>query len=79
MTENALLLLLPKEMVSEVYKSKEQGEVGNRSYITKLETMGFQVEQGLIERFAKDTAKFKDELEIMKSNCKDVWTTVFKK
>lgn len=41
--------------------------------------MGFQVGQGLIERFAKDTAKFKDELDIMKSICKDVWTIVFKK
>ncbi|KAL2303758.1 hypothetical protein Nmel_009037 [Mimus melanotis] len=41
--------------------------------------MGFRVGQGLIERFTKDTARFKDELDIMKFICKDFWTTVFKK
>ncbi|XP_052638631.1 trafficking protein particle complex subunit 6B isoform X1 [Harpia harpyja] len=46
---------------------------------TKLESMGFRVGQGLIERFTKDTARFKDELDIMKFICKDFWTTVFKK
>uniref|UniRef100_A0A8B9M5R8 Trafficking protein particle complex subunit 6B n=1 Tax=Accipiter nisus TaxID=211598 RepID=A0A8B9M5R8_9AVES len=30
-------------------------------------------------RFTKDTARFKDELDIMKFICKDFWTTVFKK
>ncbi|KAM9290477.1 trafficking protein particle complex subunit 6B isoform 2-T5 [Cariama cristata] len=29
--------------------------------------------------FTKDTARFKDELDIMKFICKDFWTTVFKK
>ncbi|KFZ50043.1 Trafficking protein particle complex subunit 6B, partial [Podiceps cristatus] len=43
------------------------------------ESMGFRVGQGLIERFTKDTARFKDELDIMKFICKDFWTTVFKK
>ncbi|GAB1297460.1 Trafficking protein particle complex subunit 6B [Apodemus speciosus] len=67
-------------MVSGVYKSAEQGEVQeNGRCITKLENMGFRVGQGLIERFTKDTARFKDELDIMKFICKDFWTTVFKK
>ncbi|XP_053143430.1 trafficking protein particle complex subunit 6B isoform X1 [Hemicordylus capensis] len=56
------------------YFSKENGRC-----ITKLENMGFRVGQGLIERFTKDTARFKDELDIMKFICKDFWTTVFKK
>ncbi|CAJ0917914.1 unnamed protein product, partial [Ranitomeya imitator] len=51
----------------------------NGRCITKLENMGFRVGQGLIERFTKDTARFKDELDIMKFVCKDFWTTVFKK
>ncbi|XP_037690804.1 trafficking protein particle complex subunit 6B isoform X1 [Choloepus didactylus] len=51
----------------------------NGRCITKLENMGFRVGQGLIERFTKDTARFKDELDIMKFICKDFWTTVFKK
>ncbi|XP_067847616.1 trafficking protein particle complex subunit 6b isoform X3 [Heptranchias perlo] len=41
--------------------------------------MGFRVGQGLIERFTKDTARFKDELDVMKFICKDFWTSVFKK
>ena len=51
----------------------------NGRCITKLENTGFRVGQGLIERFTKDTARFKDELDIMKFICKDFWTTVFKK
>lgn len=35
--------------------------------------------QGLIERFTRDPARFKDALEIMTVMCKDFWTTVFKK
>jgi hypothetical protein len=35
--------------------------------------------QGLIKRFTKDTARFKNELEIMKFIRKDFWTPVFKK
>ncbi|KAI2571061.1 TRAPPC6B isoform 6, partial [Pan troglodytes] len=78
MADEALFLLLHNEMVSGVYKSAEQGEENGRC-ITKLENMGFRVGQGLIERFTKDTARFKDELDIMKFICKDFWTTVFKK
>uniref|UniRef100_A0A8C6QDB4 Trafficking protein particle complex 6B n=1 Tax=Nannospalax galili TaxID=1026970 RepID=A0A8C6QDB4_NANGA len=70
--EEALFLLLHNEMVSGVYKSAEQGEVENGQCITK-------VGQGLTERLTKDTARFKDELDIMKFICKDFWTTVFKK
>ncbi|KAJ8796049.1 hypothetical protein J1605_018197 [Eschrichtius robustus] len=91
MADEALFLLLHNEMVSGVYKSAEQGEVENGRCITKLENMGFRVGQGLIERkstvlllvdlfrFTKDTARFKDELDIMKFICKDFWTAVFKK
>ncbi|XP_026224513.1 trafficking protein particle complex subunit 6B-like isoform X2 [Anabas testudineus] len=35
--------------------------------------------QAGIERLAKDTAHFKDELDTMKFICKDFWTCVFKK
>ncbi|XP_056658553.1 trafficking protein particle complex subunit 6B-like [Monodelphis domestica] len=79
MADEALFLLLHNEMVTTFYKSAEQEEVENGRCITKLENMGFRVGQGLIERFTKDTALFKDELEIMNFICKDFWTTVFKK
>ncbi|MEE6492504.1 hypothetical protein FKM82_016591 [Ascaphus truei] len=79
MADEALFLLLHNEIVSCVYNSTEQGDVENGRCITKLENMGFRVGQGLIERLTKDTARFKDELDIMKFVCKDFWTTVFKK
>ncbi|XP_068957491.1 trafficking protein particle complex subunit 6B-like [Petaurus breviceps papuanus] len=79
MADEALVLLLHNEIVTGIYKSVDQGEVENERCITKLENMGFRVGQGLIEKFTKDTARFKDELEIMKFICKDFWTTVFKK
>uniref|UniRef100_A0A8C8SLS6 Trafficking protein particle complex 6B n=1 Tax=Pelusios castaneus TaxID=367368 RepID=A0A8C8SLS6_9SAUR len=79
MADEALFLLLHNEMVSGLYRAAEQGEGENGRCITKLENMGFRVGQGLIERFTKDTARFKDELDIMKFICKDFWTTVFKK
>ncbi|XP_053800681.1 trafficking protein particle complex subunit 6B [Vidua chalybeata] len=79
MADEALFLLLHSEMVAGVYRAAEQGEGENGRCTTKLESMGFRVGQGLIERFTKDTARFKDELDIMKFICKDFWTTVFKK
>ncbi|XP_061467672.1 trafficking protein particle complex subunit 6B isoform X3 [Rhineura floridana] len=79
MADEALFLLLHNEMVSGLYRAAEQGDGENGRCITKLENMGFRVGQGLIERFTKDTARFKDELDIMKFICKDFWTTVFKK
>ncbi|KAG8126296.1 hypothetical protein E2320_021475, partial [Naja naja] len=82
MADEALFLLLHNEMVSGLYRAAEQGDgvfFLKMGCITKLENMGFRVGQGLIERFTKDTARFKDELDIMKFICKDFWTTVFKK
>ncbi|XP_052768088.1 trafficking protein particle complex subunit 6B-like [Mya arenaria] len=47
--------------------------------INKLESLGFRIGQSLVERFTKDTARFKDDLDIMKFICKDFWSVVFKK
>uniref|UniRef100_A0A5F8GG35 Trafficking protein particle complex 6B n=1 Tax=Monodelphis domestica TaxID=13616 RepID=A0A5F8GG35_MONDO len=79
MADEALFLLLHNEMVTGVYKSAEQGEVVSDRCVLLAGEHGFRVGQGLIERFTKDTARFKDELDIMKFICKDFWTTVFKK
>uniref|UniRef100_A0A3B3TEZ1 Trafficking protein particle complex subunit 6B n=1 Tax=Paramormyrops kingsleyae TaxID=1676925 RepID=A0A3B3TEZ1_9TELE len=79
MADEALFQFLHNELIQYVYKSAEQGEMENGRCITKLENMGFRVGQGLIERFTKDTPRFKDELDVMKFICKDFWTSVFKK
>uniref|UniRef100_A0A4W3GHS7 Trafficking protein particle complex subunit 6B n=1 Tax=Callorhinchus milii TaxID=7868 RepID=A0A4W3GHS7_CALMI len=79
MADEALFQFLHMEMVSYMYKAAEQGDMESGRCVTKLENMGFRVGQGLIERFTKDTARFKDELDVMKFICKDFWTSVFKK
>uniref|UniRef100_A0A674PRK0 Trafficking protein particle complex subunit 6B n=1 Tax=Takifugu rubripes TaxID=31033 RepID=A0A674PRK0_TAKRU len=78
MADEAPFQFLHQELIQYIYKSKEQGEESGRN-ITKLENLGFRVGQGLIERLTKDTARFKDELDVMKFICKDFWTSVFRK
>lgn len=78
MADEAPFQFLHQEMIQYIYKSNDQGEESGRN-ITKLENLGFRVGQGLIERLTKDSARFKDELDVMKFICKDFWTCVFKK
>ncbi|KAI0211744.1 Trafficking protein particle complex subunit 6b [Lamellibrachia satsuma] len=47
--------------------------------LSKLESLGFRVGQSLVERFTKDSPRFKDELDTMKFICKDFWTALYKK
>ncbi|KAG8002387.1 Trafficking protein particle complex subunit 6B, partial [Nibea albiflora] len=79
MADEAPFQFLHNEVIQYIYKSADSGETENGRNISRLENMGFRVGQGLIERLTKDTARFKDELDIMKFVCKDFWTCVFKK
>ncbi|KAG9252761.1 transport protein particle component [Emericellopsis atlantica] len=45
----------------------------------KLETTGYRVGQGLVERFSKDRPRFNDTLDVIKFLCKDLWSLVFGK
>jgi len=45
----------------------------------KLEAVGFQVGQRLVERYTKDRPRFSDTLEIIKFICKDFWFEVYRK
>ncbi|KAI5612125.1 trafficking protein particle complex subunit 6B [Silurus asotus] len=91
MADEALFQFLHNELLQYV-NNTEGGENENGRCVSKLENMGFRVGQGLIERqvkiegtetpklvFTKETARFKDELDVMKFICKDFWTCVFKK
>ncbi|KAM8864045.1 trafficking protein particle complex subunit 6b isoform 2-T2 [Spinachia spinachia] len=79
MADEAPFQFLHYEVLQYIYKSGGHGETDNGRNIAKLENMGFRVGHGLMERLTKDTARFKDELDIMKFVCKDFWTCVFKK
>lgn len=45
----------------------------------KIEAVGFQVGQRLVERYTKDRPRFSDTLEIIKFICKDFWVEVYRK
>ncbi|KAJ9134470.1 Trafficking protein particle complex subunit 6B [Pleurostoma richardsiae] len=45
----------------------------------RLETLGYRVGQGLVERFSRDRPRFSDTLDVIKFLCKDLWTLVFRK
>ncbi|KAI1393482.1 transport protein particle component [Hypoxylon trugodes] len=45
----------------------------------RLETLGYRVGLGLVERFSRDRPRFNDTLDAIKFICKDLWMLVFKK
>ena len=45
----------------------------------KVEAVGFQVGQRLIERYTKDRPRFSDTLEKIKFICKDFWFEIYRK
>ncbi|KAA6407201.1 MAG: hypothetical protein FRX48_09003 [Lasallia pustulata] len=45
----------------------------------RLESLGFRVGLGLVERFSRDRPRFTDALDMIKFLCKDMWTLVFRK
>lgn len=84
MADEVLFEFLHMEIVSHVYKEQlgSKGDMDSKERsqcISVLESMGFRVGQGLIERLTRDSPSFKDELDIMKFVCKDFWTKVFRR
>jgi hypothetical protein len=59
-------------------KGQEEEETRERVW-QKLDTLGYRVGQGLVERFSKDKPRFQDTLDAIKFLCKDLWMIVFKK
>ena len=45
----------------------------------KIESVGFQVGQRLVERYTKDSPRFTEMLDIIKFICKDFWFEVYRK
>ncbi|XP_013884035.1 trafficking protein particle complex subunit 6b [Austrofundulus limnaeus] len=79
MADEAPLQLLHSELIQYISKSADAEDTENGRNISKLESLGCRVGQGLIEKLTKDSPRFKDELDIMKFICKDFWICVFKK
>uniref|UniRef100_A0A8C5Q0C0 Trafficking protein particle complex subunit 6B n=1 Tax=Leptobrachium leishanense TaxID=445787 RepID=A0A8C5Q0C0_9ANUR len=80
MADETLFALLHMEMVAHAQKSAQQDEEQDQgTHIRILESMGFRVGQGLMERLTKDSPSFRDELDVVKFACKEFWMIIFKK
>jgi len=60
-------------------KGKMDEEEERDAVFFRLETLGYRVGQGLVERFSRDRPRFTDTLDVIKFLCKDLWTLVFRK
>ncbi|CAK7267840.1 hypothetical protein SEPCBS57363_002794 [Sporothrix epigloea] len=56
----------------------DEDEERNAVYY-RLDTLGYRVGQGLVERFSRDRPRFHDTLDVIKFLCKDLWVLVFRK
>eukprot|EP00112_Aurelia_sp_Birch-Aquarium-sp1_P026315 Seg927.1 transcript_id=Seg927.1/GoldUCD/mRNA.D3Y31 product="Trafficking protein particle complex subunit 6B" protein_id=Seg927.1/GoldUCD/D3Y31 len=74
---DTLFELLHMEMVTQMHDAKIKN--AKVEAYSKLEKMGCRVGQSLIERFTKDTPRFKDELDMLRFICKDFWMKIYKK
>ncbi|RKF55542.1 Uncharacterized protein C13G6.05c [Golovinomyces cichoracearum] len=45
----------------------------------RLETLGYRVGQGLVERFSRERPRFTNTLDVIKFICKDLWVILFRK
>ncbi|KAI9897586.1 hypothetical protein N3K66_007442 [Trichothecium roseum] len=45
----------------------------------RLDSVGYRVGQGLVEKFSRDRPRFNDTLDVIKFMCKDLWSLVFGK
>ncbi|KAK4232124.1 transport protein particle component [Podospora fimiseda] len=64
---------------SEQQEQEQDEEETREAVFFRLESIGYRVGQGLVERFSRDRPKFTDTLDVIKFLCKDLWTLVFRK
>ncbi|KAI1131573.1 BET3 family protein [Nemania abortiva] len=60
-------------------KSKLDEDEEREAVFFRLESLGYRVGLGLVERFSRDRPRFTDTLDAIKFVCKDLWMLVFKK
>nr|XP_020753874.1 trafficking protein particle complex subunit 6A isoform X3 [Odocoileus virginianus texanus] len=80
MADPALFEFLHTEMVAELWaQDPDPGPGGQKTSLLVLEGMGFRVGQALGERLPRETLAFREELDVLKFLCKDLWVAVFHK
>ncbi|KAI3337404.1 transport protein particle component [Xylariaceae sp. AK1471] len=60
-------------------KSRLDEDEEREAVFFRLESLGYRVGLGLVERFSRDRPRFTDTLDAIKFVCKDLWMLVFKK
>ncbi|XP_059138564.1 trafficking protein particle complex subunit 6B-like [Physella acuta] len=81
MAHEDIFVFFHMEMVDFIHReaSLSKDNTQKEKWISKLETLGYHVGQRLIERFTKESSHFKDELDVIKFICKDLWNYIYKK
>nr|XP_055107177.1 trafficking protein particle complex subunit 6A isoform X6 [Symphalangus syndactylus] len=80
MADTVLFEFLHTEMVAELWAhDPDPGSGGQKMSLSVLEGMGFRVGQALGERLPRETLAFREELDVLKFLCKDLWVAVFQK
>ncbi|XP_063514202.1 trafficking protein particle complex subunit 6A isoform X1 [Pongo pygmaeus] len=92
MADTVLFEFLHTEMVAELWahdpgpgvsaglRGEEAGATkGQKMSLSVLEGMGFRVGQALGERLPREMLAFREELDVLKFLCKDLWVAVFQK
>ncbi|XP_009231048.4 trafficking protein particle complex subunit 6A isoform X5 [Pongo abelii] len=92
MVDTVLFEFLHTEMVAELWahdpgpgvsaglRGEEAGATkGQKMSLSVLEGMGFRVGQALGERLPREMLAFREELDVLKFLCKDLWVAVFQK
>ncbi|XP_003277621.1 trafficking protein particle complex subunit 6A isoform X1 [Nomascus leucogenys] len=80
MADTVLFEFLHTEMVAELWAhDPDTGPGGQKMSLSVLEGMGFRVGQALGERLPRETLAFREELDVLKFLCKDLWVAVFQK
>ncbi|KAM5209835.1 trafficking protein particle complex subunit 6A isoform 9-T9 [Hipposideros larvatus] len=82
MADAVLFEFLHTEMVAELWAHEphpDPGPGGQKMSLSVLEGMGFRVGQALGERLPRETLAFREELDVLKFLCKDLWVAVFQK
>ncbi|XP_058385547.1 trafficking protein particle complex subunit 6A isoform X2 [Diceros bicornis minor] len=80
MADVVLFEFLHTEMVAELWaRDPDPGPGGQKMNLSVLEGMGFRVGQALGERLPRELLAFREELDVLKFLCKDLWVAVFQK
>ncbi|XP_042556392.1 trafficking protein particle complex subunit 6A [Dipodomys spectabilis] len=80
MADAVLFEFLHTEMVAELWAADlHPGPGGQKTSLSVLEGIGFRVGQALGERLPPETLAFREELDVLKFLCKDLWVAVFQK